>query len=78
MIRSIFWGLFIKLFARKGGEIMMVIFFAQRVLLDKATFEAPYGDPKYIPDVLKQGVAEELINSGLGFVVPKEYGGTKE
>lgn len=57
---------------------MMVIFFAQRVLLDKATFEAPYGDPKYIPDVLKQGVAEELINSGLGFVVPKEYGGTKE
>lgn len=57
---------------------MMAIFFAQRVVLGKASFEAEYGDPKYIPDTLKPAVAEELINSGLGFLVPKEYGGTKE
>ena len=57
---------------------MMAIFVAQRGVLGKASFEAEYGDPKYIPDVLKPAVAEELINSGLGFVVPKEYGGTKE
>lgn len=57
---------------------MMAIFFAQRVVLGKAGFEAEYGDSKYIPDTLKPAVAEELINSGLGFLVPKEYGGTKE
>ena len=57
---------------------MMAIFFAQRVVLGKASFEAEYGDPKYIPDVLKPAVAEELINSGLDFLVPKEYGGAKE
>lgn len=78
MIRSALWGLFIKIFARKGGEIMMAIFFAQRVVLGKASFEAVYGDPKFIPDVLKQAVADELKSSGLEFLVPKEYGGTKE
>lgn len=58
---------------------MMVIFFAQRVLLGKASFEAEYGDPMFIPDVLKQAVADELLkNSSLAFLVPKEYGGTKE
>lgn len=57
---------------------MMAIFFAQRVVLGKASFEVAYGDPKFIPDVLKQAVADELKSSGLEFLVPKEYGGTKE
>lgn len=78
MIRSALWDLFINIFAKKRGEIMMAIFFAQRVVLGKASFEVAYGDPKFIPDVLKQAVADELKNSGLEFLVPKEYGGTKE
>lgn len=57
---------------------MMVLFFAQRVVLGKASFDAPYGDPKYIPDVLKPGVAEALIDGSLGFLVPEEYVGTTE
>lgn len=57
---------------------MMAIFFAQRVVLGKASFEAEYGDPKFIPEVLREQVAENLIDSGLGYMVPKSLGGTKE
>lgn len=57
---------------------MMAIFFAQRVVLGKASFEAEYGDPTFIPEVLREQVAENLIMSGLDFLVPKSLGGTKD
>ena len=50
---------------------MMTMFFAQRVILGKTTFED-------VPPTLQTGVAENLIDSGLDFLVPKEFGGTKE
>lgn len=50
---------------------MMAIFFAQRVVLGKTAFAD-------VPAVLKQGVAENLIDSGLEFLVPTEFGGTAE
>lgn len=48
---------------------MMAMFFAQRVILGKTTFEQ-------VPNALKKGVAEVLIDSGLPELVPEEYGGT--
>lgn len=48
---------------------MMAMFFAQRVILGKTTFEK-------VPKALKQAVAEVLIDSGLPELVPTEYGGT--
>ena len=65
-----------KLFAIKiifGKEccIMMAMFFAQRVILGKTTFEQ-------VPKALKKGVAEVLIDSGLPELVPTEYGGTAD
>lgn len=61
---------FIK-FKLKGLTLMMAMFFAQRVILGKTTFKA-------IPNTLKVGVAEILLDSGLPELVPKEYGGTAE
>lgn len=55
----------------KGDKIMMTMFFAQRVILEKTTFDD-------VPSTLKQGVAEILIDSGVDFLVPVEFGGTKE
>ena len=49
---------------------MMAMFFAQRVILGKTTFEQ-------VPRALKKGVAEVLIDSGLPELVPVEYGGTQ-
>ena len=51
--------------------IMMAMFFAQRVILDKTEFDA-------LPKALKKQVAEILIDSGLPEMVPAEFGGTKE
>ena len=48
---------------------MMAMFFAQRVILGKTTFEQ-------VPKALKKGVAEVLIDSGE--LVPTEYGGTAD
>ena len=48
---------------------MMAMFFAQRVILGKTSFER-------VPKALKAGVAEVLIDSGLPELVPPEYGGT--
>lgn len=64
----------LKLFAikwifGKEGITMMAMFFAQRVILGKTTFEQ-------VPKALKAGVAEVLIESGLPELVPAEYGGT--
>ena len=50
---------------------MMAMFFAQRVILGKTTFEQ-------VPRALKKGVAEVLIDSGLPELVPTEYGGTAD
>lgn len=53
----------------KGMTLMMAMFFAQRVILGKTTFNA-------VPNTLKPGVAEILLDSGLPELVPEEYGGT--
>ena len=50
----------IKLYT-KGGEEMMVMFLATRVVLGKLEF-------KDVPDVLKEKVKEELEINGLGFL----------
>ena len=59
----------IKLLWRKEWCVMMAMFFAQRVILGKTSFER-------VPKALKAGVAEVLIDSGLPELVPPEYGGT--
>ena len=51
---------YIKLYM-KGGEKMMVMFLATRVVLGKLEF-------KDVPDVLKEKVKEELEINGLGFL----------
>ncbi|MEK5414508.1 hypothetical protein [Paenibacillus sp. FSL L8-0708] len=50
---------------RKGGDIMMAMFFAQRVILGKT---------KYIevPSTLRPGVKEILVDSGLEFLSEEE------
>lgn len=45
----------------KGGEMMMVIFLATRIVLDKLDF-------RDVPDVLKPAVKQELEDNGLGFL----------
>ena len=69
-MRDLIWSLVIK-FMTKGGVSMMAMFFAQRVILGKTSFEQ-------VPKALKAGVAEVLIDSGLPELVPAEYGGTAE
>ena len=51
--------------------IMMAMFFAQRVILDKTAFID-------VPKTLKAKVAEVLIDSGLPELVPTEFGGIAE
>lgn len=53
---------------KKGDKIMMAMLFAQRVILDKTTFDA-------VPTKLKPAVAEILLDSGLPELVPVEFGG---
>lgn len=58
MIRSfLFWAL-VHL---KGGEDMMAMFFAQRVILEKTAY-------KDVPSTLKPAVKEILEESGLGYL----------
>lgn len=45
----------------KGGEIMMAMFFAQRVILGKTQYSE-------VPSTLQPGVMEILEDSGLGFL----------
>ncbi len=52
----------------KGDVVMMAMFFAQRVILGKTEFNA-------VPEALKKGCAEILIDSGLPELVPVEFGG---
>ena len=71
MIRKLFLAVLIK-FTSEGGKFMMAMFFAQRVILGKASFDSE--DPNNgIPPALRQQVAEILIESGLDYLVPDEY-----
>lgn len=45
----------------RGGEDMMAMFFAQRVILDKTKFSE-------VPASLQAGVKEILVDSGLGYM----------
>lgn len=45
----------------KGGEVMMAMFFAQRVILGKTKFNE-------VPATLQEGVKEILVESGVGFL----------
>jgi len=49
-----------------GDVLMMAMFFAQRVILGKTTFHE-------VPEALKQGCAEILLDSGLPELVPAEF-----
>lgn len=51
--------------------IMMAMFFAQRVILGKTSFDE-------VPKALKAKVAEILLDSGLPELVPSEFGGTAD
>lgn len=46
----------------EGGETMMAMFFAQRVILDKTKYSE-------VPSTLQAGVKEILVDSGLGFLI---------
>lgn len=65
MICRAFAWLIIRL-SGEGGEEMMAMFFAQRVILGKTEFDQ-------VPAKLKAGVAEVLLESGLSELVPEEY-----
>lgn len=45
----------------RGGEDMMAMFFAQRVILGKTAY-------KDVPSTLQPGVKEILVDSGLEFL----------
>lgn len=49
----------------KGGEIMMAMFFAQRVILGKTKFNE-------VPVSLQEGVKEILVDSGVGFLAEEK------
>ena len=49
----------------EGGEMMMVIFLATRIVLGKLDF-------KDIPEALKPAVKQELEDNGLGFLAVEE------
>jgi hypothetical protein len=56
ILRLLYW-----LLACKGGDIMVVMFFAQRVILGKTKYAE-------VPSTLKAGVLEVLTDSGLEFL----------
>lgn len=74
MVSQLMW-LIIKIIL-KGDLTMMVIFYAQRVVLYKSNFTAQKGDQQYIPPSLREKVAQEVLDAGLPELVPVEYGGT--
>lgn len=55
------WRLFYWLLAWRGGDIMVVMFFAQRVILGKTAY-------KDVPKTLQLGVLEVLTDSGLEYL----------
>lgn len=59
--RFLFW----VLLRLEGGDTMMAMFFAQRVILGKTEY-------KDVPSTLQEGVKEILEDSRLGFLVDGE------
>jgi hypothetical protein len=57
MINFLYW----LMSKRKGGDVMMAMFFAQRVILGKTKYAE-------VPSTLKPGVKEILVESGLEFL----------
>lgn len=55
--RFLFW----LLLHLEGGDTMMAMFFAQRVILGKTAYSE-------VPTTLQAGVKEILVDSGLGFL----------
>lgn len=58
MIRNILTNLIIKIL---GDDVMMAMLFAQRVILEKNTFDE-------VPNTLKPQVYEILVDSGMEFL----------
>lgn len=58
----IFFRMIIAILFSKGGDIMMAMFFAQRVILGKTAFNE-------VPASLKEGVKQILVESGLEMLV---------
>lgn len=58
----IFFRMIINIIFNKGGDIMMAMFFAQRVILGKTAFNE-------VPASLKEGVKQILVESGLEMLV---------
>lgn len=56
ILRLVYW-----LLAWRGGDIMVVMFFAQRVILGKTKYEE-------VPKTLQPGVLEILTDSGLEYL----------
>lgn len=66
MVKSLIFSIIIKL-SGKGGELMMAMFFAQRVILGKNTFDE-------VPNALKAATAEILKDSDLAeLITDPEY-----
>ncbi len=61
MITVLYW-IMSKL---EGGDVMMAMFFAQRVILGKTKYTE-------VPSTLKPGVKEILVDSGLEFLTEEE------
>ena len=58
MTRLLFW-LLLKM---EGGDTMMAMFFAQRVILGKTAYSE-------VPTSLQPGVKDILVESGLEFLI---------
>jgi hypothetical protein len=71
-MRELIATLALRIFLSKGGETMMAMLFASRIILGKTTFDQ-------VPAKLKKQVAEVLIEDcGMPELVPSEYGGTAD
>lgn len=55
------WLMCLVYFMMKGGEMMMIIFLATRIVLGKLAF-------KDLPEALKEPVKKELEANGVGFL----------
>jgi len=55
---NLFWWIMSRL---EGGDVMMAMFFAQRVILGKTKYNE-------VPSTLRPGVKEILIDSGLDYL----------
>ncbi|MBY3623743.1 hypothetical protein HGO21_29965 [Acinetobacter sp. CUI P1] len=61
MITFLYW----VMSKMKGGDVMMAMFFAQRVILGKTKYSE-------VPSTLRPGVKEILVDSGLEFLAEEE------